>query len=725
MKQIFIIFLMIFCLECGTNNRNKYPLIDKQEEVDNLFGDKIIDDYRNLENLKDENVINWYRTQRKQTNKILSKIEGREKLFKNLNSVDFKKNFQIRKLVISEKSNYFYLKKEDQEKKYKLFYRKGIHGEEVVLLNPKDVFINEDYIINYINPSWDDSKIVVSFSKNDEEFSILKVLDLKTKNILEGEVINTKPNSYGGIEWLPDNSGFICTQIPEINPTKKGYRENLEAVLWNVKKEKITPNKVVFSIKTNPNVSFKPESIPITYIKDSKSNFVLGANAYTSGYRDTYVTTIKSVNSKSPVKWESLYKKEDKIKQFFIVGDTLYYRTAKNASNFKICKTSLKKPNFKNSKIVVNEDVKSTISDFTVVKNSLFYVKTTNGVDAKLFQKTNNKVNEIKLPVSSGYINVKSKGIAFDDVWIEIEGWAMKKTRYKYNYENKSFVEEGFIPVQQFKELEEVEIKEIEIASHDNVKVPLSIIYKKGTSLNSSARLLINGYGSFKWSNKPKLYPHLLEWVKRGGVYAVAHVRGGGEKGNDWHLEGSKLKKQNSWKDLIACVEYLIDNKFVDKEKITAWGASAGGVLLGKAITERPDLFSAVAIRAGVFNTLRLEHSMNGKKNAKEFGSIEDSLGFISLKNMDSYDAIKKGEKYPAVYLKVGMRDSRVSPWHSFKLAAKLQECSNSNKPILLDIDPKSGHGFESSKERRNIELANMISFLLWQTNHPEFQLME
>ena len=169
--------------------------------------------------------------------------------------------------------------------------------------------------------------------------------------------------------------------------------------------------------------------------------------------------------------------------------------------------------------------------------------------------------------------------------------------------------------------------------------------------------------------------------------------------------------------------EYLINNNYTSKDKIVAWGTSAGGICIGRAITERPDLFSARVIRVGVLNVLRREFGINGKRNTKEYGTVKDSTEFKALFEMDAYHSVKKNTHYPALYLTAGLNDSRVPAWQPAKFAAKLQEYSNSNnKPILLDVDFNGGHGFEASSNKQNEELAKIMTFLFWQTGHPDYQ---
>lgn len=202
----------------------------------------------------------------------------------------------------------------------------------------------------------------------------------------------------------------------------------------------------------------------------------------------------------------------------------------------------------------------------------------------------------------------------------------------------------------------------------------------------------------------------------------MAHVRGGGEFGEDWHRWGMKLTKPNTWRDFIACAEYLIAHKYTSPAKIAAEGGSAGGITVGRALTERPDLFAAVVDEVGVSNPLRAEFSPNGPPNIPEYGSVQTQAGFEDLYAMDSVHHVRDGVRYPAVILTTGFNDPRVSSWQPAKMTARLQAASASGRPILLRVDYEAGHGYGSTKSQRQDELADEWSFVLWQLGEPGFQ---
>jgi prolyl oligopeptidase len=216
--------------------------------------------------------------------------------------------------------------------------------------------------------------------------------------------------------------------------------------------------------------------------------------------------------------------------------------------------------------------------------------------------------------------------------------------------------------------------------------------------------------------------PMNLAWLERGGVMAVAHVRGGGERGKQWHLGGQKATKPNTWKDLIACAEYLVEKKYTSSAKLAIQGGSAGGILIGRSITERPELFRAAIINVGISDMLRFETTENGPPNIEEYGSVATPEGFRALLAMSPLHHVKDGVKYPAVLLTHGLNDRRVDAWMSGKMTARLQAATTSGLPVMLLLDTDAGHGIGSTRTQIQEQLASKWSFLLWQFGEKDFQ---
>lgn len=281
---------------------------------------------------------------------------------------------------------------------------------------------------------------------------------------------------------------------------------------------------------------------------------------------------------------------------------------------------------------------------------------------------------------------------------------------------NQAF-DTGFQPTIKLPILQGLIVEEMEVSSHDGVKVPLSIIHEQGLKRDGLNKAILYGYGAYGISINPNFISHWMPWLEQGGIIAIAHVRGGGEKGADWHIEGLKKNKPNSWKDFIACAEFLIDKKYTSKKYLSALGSSAGGITIGRAITEQPDLFKAAVIQVGAMNPLRHEFT-NNTSNIPEYGTISDSLEFTYLLEMDPYHHIDQNSSYPAMLFTAGMNDARLPVWQVGKMVAGLQNLSSQSSPILLRLDYKGGH-FGGGSTQMNALWTDVFSFLTWQIGIP------
>jgi prolyl oligopeptidase len=260
------------------------------------------------------------------------------------------------------------------------------------------------------------------------------------------------------------------------------------------------------------------------------------------------------------------------------------------------------------------------------------------------------------------------------------------------------------------------ESKRFFATAKDGVKIPYDLIYRKGIKLDGSNPTWISAYGSYGApAYTPAFAGRTLALVDAGGIVGYAAVRGGGEYGREWHKAGQLANKPNTWRDLIAVCEELIAKKYTSKQHLAIGGRSAGGITVGRALTERPDLFAAVIDGVGWSNPLRYVVEQNGYGEEPEWGAITDPAGYKALKSIDSYQSVKDGTPYPAVLLTTGVTDPRVAPFHVAKMTARLQAATSSGKPILLRVDYDAGHGIGSTRAQQDREAADTYAFLLWQ----------
>lgn len=718
--KIFIIicFFSIFSYSQKTNLSPSKPV------TESYFGTKVIDEYRNLESLEDPNTINWIKSQTAYTNTILDQIPKRNYYVEKRLELDKRQGYSVSDLKITGNDKYFYLKKNENEKVAKLYYKDGLSGKEELLYDPvnyKNNKRNHDFVINYISPSWDGSKIAISMSEKGNELADVIIMDVKTKYIQPEILTNTAPASFDGIKWLNDNTGFFCVAFSTIDSKSKDFYKNTRTVLYKIGTD---PKKLIeiFSAKNNPELKITEDQFPMLLDFDQEDQYYIGMVVDYSYYRKTFIISKKDL-LEGKKNWKPLSDLNDKAKNLEIWNNDIVFVSGYNSSFNKLCKTSINNFNFKNPEVLVPEKKGEIIKSYRITKDGIYYTTTKNGVEAKLYVYKDGKDSPIQLPYPSGNINLENKGVNYSDFWITCSGWANEGQRFKYDVKINALKPENLTPITEYPEFKNITVNEISIKARDGEEIPVSLIYSKNLRKDGKNMVLIDSYGSYGISYTPFFAKMYLLWISQGGMVAVAHVRGGGEKGEKWRLGGYKETKPNTWRDLIDCTEYLIKEKYTSKDKVAIWGASAGGITVGRAMTERPDLFKAVIAEVGVMNPLRDETTPNGQP--KEFGTIKDPKEFKALLEMDSYHHIKKGVKYPATFISGGINDQRVTVWEPVKFAAKLMANNASNNPTLLKIDFEGGHGGNIPPAQRYANLGDMFAFAFWQLGHPDYQPKE
>jgi prolyl oligopeptidase len=301
-----------------------------------------------------------------------------------------------------------------------------------------------------------------------------------------------------------------------------------------------------------------------------------------------------------------------------------------------------------------------------------------------------------------------------------ITSWISPTTLYDYDAQQENIKKSIFNTDVTYPGFSDLVIEEVEVPGHDGAKIPLSIFYKKGTPMDGSSSCVLEGYGAYGMSYSPR-FSVLHSVALHGVVMAYAHTRGGSEKGEAWYRAGYKATKPNTWKDFISCAEYLVKKGYTSPAHLAGTGTSAGGILISRAITERPDLFGAAVCNVGCANAMRMEFSSNGPVNTPEFGTVKDPEECKALYEMDGVAHVAKGVKYPALMGVGGWNDPRVPAWEPGKFVAAVQTGSVSSKPVLMKINYDNGH-FTEEKIVTFRNFAGQYAFMLWQTGNKEFQ---
>jgi prolyl oligopeptidase len=674
-----------------------------------------------MENLQDSSVQKWIKAQADYSRSILNSIHGRQALIEKMKDFDGRKSSRINYVIITDNNRYFYLKTTPKDETGKLYYRDGYEGKETLLYDPETYSSDttKKFVISSISASIDGSKVAFKLAPNGSENSEILTMDVENQKIYSERIDRCW---FAMPSWLPDGSSFLYNRLQSGDVHQKDRELDSKTYLHMIGTDP-TIDKEIFSRVIYPELGINPVDIPaVFYNKDC--NYLFGY-LYTVDSRLNVYYAPYSELTKEKIAWKHLFKLEDEVYDFQTTDKEMYIYTPKDAPNFKILKTSVMNPDLSTAEVVVPEDPHRTITSYGITSDGLYYTLSENGVVGKfLFLPHGEKSGkEIELPFAAGTVYVNTKGCKFSDAWVNIMGWTSDYQRYRYTPQKNEFTLENLSSTAEYPEYANLIVEELIIPSYDGIKVPLSLVYNKDIKKDGNNSVLLYGYGAYGSSMNPYFDSNLLLWTYDGGILAIPHVRGGGELGDQWYKSGFKTTKPNTWKDLIACAEYLVAENYTSPKKIAINSASAGGVLIGRAMTERPDLFAVAIPEVGCLNTLREEESPNGPRNAPEFGTVKDSVECMALIEMDSYLHIKDGVKYPATLITAGMNDPRVITWQPAKFAARLQAANASDKPILFWTDFEAGHGMGNTKTKNFESLADVLSFAFWQTGHPDYQL--
>ena len=696
------------------------PAAPLRPVTDNYFGAKVVDSYRYMENLKDPEVEAWFKNQNNYARAMLARVPGRQALLARIKSLDESTSarvFDIRRLP---DGRYFYQKRLASEDVAKLYMRTGSSGQEKQILDPQNYVAQggPHWSINYYAPSFDGHYVVVGVSAGGSEDVVMHIVDLSTGRET-GETIDR--GWFGSPAWRPDGRSFFYNRMQKLAPDSPPTEREIKSRVYLHTVGSGTENDpVVFGFEASPKVKVAPIDIPIV-VTAPGSPYVIGLLAHGVQVE----TTIYAVPSDSfhgaDSPWQKVCDVEDAVTSFDFRGDDLWLLTHKEAPRFKILHTSLSHPDVAHAQVVVQQG-EAVIQNIAAAADALYVQELDGGIGRLLRLPASAGLAEpVKLPLE-GTVGIAANDQRAPGVLLELATWTKARTIYAFDPASHEVTDTRLQPVGPFDAPSDLESVEVKVPSYDGTLVPLSVVHKRGLKLDGSSPALLNGYGAYGITSDPNFDPKRLAWLEHDAVYAVAHVRGGGEYGEDWHRAGMKLTKPNTWRDLIACAEYLIDKKYTAPSHLGINGGSAGGILVGRALTERPELFAVVISQVGASNTLRAEFSPNGPPNVPEFGSVQSQPGFEDLYAMDSYQHVRDGVNYPAVLLTTGFNDPRVTPWEPGKMTARLQAATSSRKPILLRVDYEAGHGIGSTKTQGQELLADVYSFLFWQTGVPAFQ---
>lgn len=691
-----------------------YPPTRTVDASDTYFGVTYNDPYRWLENLKDKDVQAWFKAQAELTDDTLAKIPGRDALVQEWTALDKLKPASYSEISY-EHGRVFYKKTLGGENVGKLYFREGWHGAEKLLFDPGTYKAGVTTTIQSVTPSWDGRHIAIGLSSGGAEWSEIRVLDVDHDTLLPDRIYP----SWGAFGWLKDNQSFLY-DAPKVSDIKSLEIELNQKTRIHRMGAEVATDRDIFSDEADPGLEISAKEDPSAWVEESYPNYLIGTVDTVQPEMRVYYAPVSELKNQK-IEWNVLCRRSDNLldRGFVFDGDYIYAVTDAGAPKFKVVRTSVKHPDWQEATTVVPE-ASDSVQSIAKSRHYLLVVYS-NGVVGRLvkYNLATGEMSEVKFP-GSGSVGVSCPDWKSDRCLVYVTSWTSPLAIYDFDARKDTFAKSIFNTDVSYPGFENLVSEEVQVPGHDGAMIPLSIIHEKGIPLDGSNSCILTGYGAYGMSMTPR-FSILNSLATHGVVMAIAHVRGGSENGEAWYKAGFQTTKPNTWKDFISCAEYLIQKGYTSPQKLAGTGTSAGGILISRAVTERPDLFAAAVCNVGCANAMRLEFTPNGPVNTPEFGTVKDPVECRALYEMDGVQHVQKGVNYPAVMGVGGWNDPRVAPWQPGKFVAALQAASTSGKPVLMKVNYDDGH-FTEEKAVTFKNFASQDAFMLWQTGDKDFQ---
>jgi prolyl oligopeptidase len=678
-----------------------YPTTRKTDQVDDYHGTKVADPYRWLEDPDSEETKAWVEAQNQITFGYLGEIQVREKIKQRLTQLW---NYEKYGSPFKEGDRYFYFKNDGLQNQSVLYTLTSLDAEPTVLIDPNILSEDGTIALSGLSISEDGKLIAYGLSTSGSDWNEWKVRDVETGNDLSDHLNWVK---FSGASWTHDGQGFFYSRYDEPNEATKLEDANYYQKLYYHK------------------LGTPQSEDTLIYHRPDQKEWMFGAGVTEDG-RYLIISIDRGTDPKNLVFYKDLQTPDSPIVELisefeasysFIDndGDIFWFRTDLDAPRGRVIAIDTKNPPLSplangGLKEVIPQ-VAETLEGIGLLNNQFIadYLKDARS-SIKIFNLDGSFVREVELPGigSAGGFG----GKRYDtETFYTFTSFTTPNTIYRYDMvsgESRVFRKANV----DFNG-DEYETRQVFYSSKDGTQVPMFITHKKGLQLDGNNPTYLYGYGGFNVSLSPNFSISRLVWMEMGGVYAIANLRGGGEYGEDWHQAGTKLNKQNVFDDFIAAAEWLIDNKYTKPQKLAIAGGSNGGLLVGACMTQRPELFGAAIPAVGVMDMLRFHKFTIGWAWCSDYGSPENSEEFQALYAYSPLHNLKPGTAYPATMITTADHDDRVVPAHSFKFAAALQAAHRGEKPVLIRIETKAGHGAGKPTSKIIEELADEWAFLV------------
>jgi prolyl oligopeptidase len=669
-----IISLAFACSKPETKTVSKYPITNKGEVVDTLFGTAVADPYRWLENDTTKETADWVKAQNDVTFGYLKNISFRDVIRKRLDEVQ---NYE-RLSAPHREGEYFYYSKNSGLQNHNVQYRKkGVNGTEEVFLDPNTFSADGTTALGGMFFSKDGSLVAILIQEGGSDWRKAVIMKTSDKSIVGDTLVNLK---FTGLSWK-GNDGLYYSSYDKPKGSELSTKTQFHKLYYHKLGTPQSSDQLIFGGEQTPR-----RYVGVGLTEDERF-LVVNAATSTTG-NELYVQDLKDPKGKLVTvvgNFENTHSVIDND------GSTLIIQTNLKAPNEKIVSVDFSKPTPENWKDIVPE-TENAMQGVSTASKKLFvnYLKDASTF-IKQFDYKGKFERDIELPGIGSAVGFGGR-IDENEVYYSYTSFTTPTSIYKFDIASgKSSLyaqpKVDFDPTAY-------ETKQVFYTSKDGTKVPMFIVCKKGVELNGKNPTWLYAYGGFNISLTPSFSTARIVWLENGGIFAQPNLRGGGEYGEKWHDAGRLMNKQNVFDDFIAAAEYLITEKYTSKDHLALVGGSNGGLLVGATMSQRPDLAKVALPAVGVMDMLRYHKFTAGAGWAYDYGTADDSKEmFEYIKKYSPVHALKPGTSYPATLITTADHDDRVVPAHSFKFAATLQEANAGDNPTLIRIDTKSGHG--------------------------------
>jgi prolyl oligopeptidase len=671
-----------------------YPPTSRGDEVELLHGETIPDPYRWLENGEDRRTREWTAAQNALTERLLESVPGRERIRARLDEL-----LSIGALSTPEpvRGRYFYQRRDGRQNQPVLYVRQGVAGPDRALIDPNQLEPNGTTALDWFYPSDDGRLLAYGLSENGSEQSVLQVMEVETGALQPERIPRTRA---ADLAWLPNGTGFYYTRYPAPGEVPEGEEHYHRAVFYH-------------GLGTDPAgdaLVFRPaekEHWPGVDVSPDGRWLVIGV-ARTFDQTDLYLQDL-AAGTAPVVVAKDLPATFDGV----VVRGRLYLRTNLDAPTYRLYLVDPERPARDGWREIIPPRADAVLESVRVTGSvlALSYLEQASS-RLRLADLDGGEMRDVPLPTIGSLFGVGGEWDG-DELFYGFTSYTVPPTVYRLDLQGGA--SELWRRVEADLDPGRYQVGQVTYPSADGTPITMFVVSRAGLVRDGNNPVYLTGYGGFNISMTPAFSRSLLLWLERGGVVAIPNIRGGGEYGESWHQDGMLGRKQNSFDDFIAAAEWLIREKYTRPERLAAAGGSNGGLLMGAVLTQRPELFAAVVVQVPLLDMLRYHRFLIARLWIPEYGSAEDPEQFRWLRAYSPYHHVRDGQAYPAVLLATAESDTRVDPMHARKMAARLQAATGSDRPVLLRLEARAGHGAGKPLNKVLDELTDTWTFVFWQ----------